>query len=259
MGIGYRIKEAREQLGLTQTELGQKVGVTGSAITNYEKETSHPKEQVIYKLMEVLDIDANYLFQDCMRVPPKKNDINLSEYEHIKKYRDLDDDGRKNVDIALDRETNRVKALREAQKALADLKEHYAVDIEYRTKNDKATSLRLYTYLRKIACAGTGFTFDEIPTDQIAVPYMEGADFVIGVNGDSMEPDYHDGDKVYVKKSDSLNNGDIGIFTVGNTCFIKELGEEGLISHNKEYEDIPGTEDVRLIGKVIGKVVEPHE
>ena len=43
MGIGYRIKEARERLGLTQTELGQKVGVTGSAITNYEKETSHPK------------------------------------------------------------------------------------------------------------------------------------------------------------------------------------------------------------------------
>ena len=27
MGIGYRIKEAREQLGLTQTELGQKVGL----------------------------------------------------------------------------------------------------------------------------------------------------------------------------------------------------------------------------------------
>ena len=41
MGIGYRIKEARERLGLTQTELGQKVGVTGSAITNYEKDTSH--------------------------------------------------------------------------------------------------------------------------------------------------------------------------------------------------------------------------
>ncbi len=43
MGIGYRIKEARENLGFTQTELGKLIGVTGSAITNYENETSHPK------------------------------------------------------------------------------------------------------------------------------------------------------------------------------------------------------------------------
>lgn len=107
MGIGYRIKEAREQLGLTQTELGQKVGVTGSAITNYEKETSHPKEQIIYKLMETLGVDANYLFQDCMRIPPKNNDINLSEYEHIKKYRALDEHGKKMVDFTLKEEYER--------------------------------------------------------------------------------------------------------------------------------------------------------
>lgn len=107
MGIGYRIKEARERLGLTQTELGQKVGVTGSAITNYEKETSHPKEQIIYKLMETLGVDANYLFQDCMHIPPKNNDIDLSEYEHIKKYRDLDEHGKKMVDFTLKEEYER--------------------------------------------------------------------------------------------------------------------------------------------------------
>lgn len=107
MGIGYRIKEAREQLGLTQTELGQKIGVTGSAITNYEKETSHPKEQIIYKLMETLGVDANYLFQDCMRIPPKNNDINLSEYEHIKKYRALDEHGKEMVDFTLEKEYER--------------------------------------------------------------------------------------------------------------------------------------------------------
>lgn len=107
MGIGYRIKEARERLGLTQTELGQKVGVTGSAITNYEKETSHPKEQIIYKLMETLGVDANYLFQDCMHIPPKNNDIDLSEYEHIKKYRDLDEHGKRMVDFTLKEEYER--------------------------------------------------------------------------------------------------------------------------------------------------------
>ena len=103
MGIGRRIKEARERLGLTQAELGERVGVTGSAITNYEKETSHPKEQVIYKLIETLDVDANYLFQDCVKLPKDKNDITLAEYEHIKKYRTLDDFGKERIEQELDK------------------------------------------------------------------------------------------------------------------------------------------------------------
>lgn len=114
---------------------------------------------------------------------------------------------------------------------------------------------RVYTYMQKIACAGTGFYFDDIPSDTIEAPYMEGADFIIGVSGDSMEPDYQDGDYLYIKKVDTLLYGDVGIFTIGNECFLKEFGENGLISRNKTYSDIPGTEDVRLIGKVIGKAV----
>lgn len=71
-----------------------------------------------------------------------------------------------------------------------------------------------------------------------------------------MEPDYHDVEKLYVRKVEYLKNGDVGIFTIGNKCFLKELGEDGLISRNKAYDDIPGDEDVRLVGKVIGKVEE---
>lgn len=107
MGIGYRIKEARENLGLTQTELGKMLGVTGSAITNYEKETSHPKEQIIYRLMETLNVDANYLFQDVVNIKKKENDITLAEYEHIKKYRILDTHGQDMVDTVLDKEFSR--------------------------------------------------------------------------------------------------------------------------------------------------------
>lgn len=110
MGIGYRIKEARENLGLTQTELGNIVGVTGSAITNYEKETSHPKEQIIYKLMEALNVDANYLFQDCVKLPKTVNDVTLAEYNHIKKYRTLDPHGKEMVDFTLLKEWERSTA-----------------------------------------------------------------------------------------------------------------------------------------------------
>lgn len=110
MGIGYRIKEAREIQGLTQIELGKLVGVTGSAITNYENETSHPKEPVMYKLIEALKVDANYLFQDCVKLPKETNDITLAEYNHIKKYRSLDTHGKEMVDFTLQKEWERSTA-----------------------------------------------------------------------------------------------------------------------------------------------------
>ena len=71
MGIGKRIKEARKLKGLTQTELATMIGVTPSAITNYENETSHPKEPVLYKLFEALGCDANFLFQDEIKNSPE--------------------------------------------------------------------------------------------------------------------------------------------------------------------------------------------
>lgn len=114
MGIGYRIKEAREIQGLTQIELGKLVGVTGSAITNYENETSHPKEPVMYKLIEALKVDANYLFQDCVKLPKESNDVTLAEYNHIKKYRELDPHGKEMVDFTL---------LKEWERSTADKKE----------------------------------------------------------------------------------------------------------------------------------------
>lgn len=64
MGIGKRIKIRREQLGLTQAELASLLKITPSAVTNYENDTSHPKEKVLYKLFDVLQCDANYLFKD---------------------------------------------------------------------------------------------------------------------------------------------------------------------------------------------------
>lgn len=110
MGIGKRIKEAREHLGLTQEELGKQVGVTGSAITNYEKEVSHPKEPVMYSLLRVLKVDANYLFQDCVEVKNiNRFETSYQEQEHIKKYRALDRHGKDMVDVVLEKEYVRVQ------------------------------------------------------------------------------------------------------------------------------------------------------
>ena len=84
----------------------------------------------------------------------------------------------------------------------------------------------------------------------------EQADFVISVGGDSMEPTYHDGDKVFVEKCGAVDVGEVGIFVVNGDVYIKALGNQCLISHNEKYKPIRiGENDsVYCCGRVIGIV-----
>lgn len=56
MTIGQRIKTARERAGITQVELGEKVGVSGVAIMRYEKDTRQPRMDLIYKIASALEV-----------------------------------------------------------------------------------------------------------------------------------------------------------------------------------------------------------
>lgn len=246
MGMAERIKKRRKEMGYTQAELGEKLGLQASAIAKYENgRVENMKRSVIAKMADALECSPSYLIGLEDDAPSKNKDVihmDLRELTHIKNYRSLDDFGRDSVDMVTSREMERVKQLKKKEDIISNME-----------ISEELIPGRIYTYFGEIACAGTGFYFDDIPTETIEAPDM-GGDFIIGVNGDSMEPDYHDGDKLYVKKTEYISHGDVGIFTIGNECFLKEFGEEGLISRNKDYEDIPGTEDIRLIGKVIGKV-----
>ena len=245
--LGERIRFAREQKGFLQGELAKLIGVKSSGvISNWENDLNKPDAEKIVRLCSVLDISASYLL-DYYGKP--ENEFTAADIGHLKKYHELDDFGRMTVDMILERERERVKLLNQSNDRIKEL-ENRPIIIE---KHDD-TMMRIYTYLRKIACAGNGFYFDDIPTETIEAPYLEGAEFIVGVNGDSMEPTYKDGDLVYVEKRQIIETGEIGIFIVNNECFIKEAGEEGLISHNPKYPMIPGTENIQCIGKVLAKV-----
>lgn len=166
------------------------------------------------------------------------NYVNDDEMNHIKKYRTLDNYGKKQVDNVLQNEYDRVK---EQSMEIAEETTPYLF-----TKTEYLTGLS----------AGTGlFVFDDVPTQTTEVPEKyKDADFVIGVSGDSMEPTYYDGDKVAVKKLPSVNIGEIGVFMINGDGYIKELGNNVLISHNKKYKDIIIDKDTLCIGKVLGKL-----
>lgn len=221
------------------------VGVTGSAITNYEKETSHPKETVMYKLFEALNVDANYLFQDVVNVPKKNNDVTLSEFDVIKKYRKLDDLGKEIVGLILDKEVKRTEQLKEAE----ENKSSYV-------REDQIVYLpEMYSRFS----AGTGQYNSDSGYEMAEVPYSPEAaqaNYLITVSGDSMEPDFSNGDRVFIKSMPDIEIGEIGAWQVNGDLFIKEKGDGELISINPDYDNIEIGEydEVSCLGKVLGKV-----
>ena len=64
MTIGQRIKEAREKAGLTQEELGKKIGVTGVAIMRHEKDQRQPRLAQLQAIASALGVPVQELISD---------------------------------------------------------------------------------------------------------------------------------------------------------------------------------------------------
>ncbi len=110
--------------------------------------------------------------------------------------------------------------------------------------------------LHKVS-AGTGYDLNDSDAwETVTVKDTDDsrkADFLLEIEGDSMETTFHDGETVCVQQTPCVEVGEIGVFWVDGCGYIKELGNGCLISHNSSYDPIPlqGTEN-RCIGRVLG-------
>jgi transcriptional regulator with XRE-family HTH domain len=59
--ISERIKEVREAQGLTASELARRVGVTGTAVWNWEKNSVTPRRPILEAIAQVLGVSATFL------------------------------------------------------------------------------------------------------------------------------------------------------------------------------------------------------
>lgn len=71
MSFASRLKQARENAGFTQQELAKALGVTKSAIGNYENGVSSPKWDVLLKIFDILHVEPNFLYQDSFDLTKK--------------------------------------------------------------------------------------------------------------------------------------------------------------------------------------------
>ncbi len=239
MSFGSRLKARREQLGITQIQLAQKLGITKGAVGNYEAEISSPKADILYRVFDVLQCDANYLFQDEMKMQTYRDKATPEEMMHIKKYRTLDRYGKEAVDAILDIECKRY--------------EEYKA---FQAEKEGAHIIEMPSYLQTVS-ARYGNWLEEAEKITITVPdtpMTRKADFAIRVSGDSMEPKYADGDLVFVRKQDDVDIGEDGVWIVDGNAYIKRRGSDSLISLNHDYPDIEQGNSAYCIGKVIGKL-----
>lgn len=116
-----------------------------------------------------------------------------------------------------------------------------------------------YDYYEHAVSAGTGQYLSDVQKETISLPIYVNADFVVPVDGDSMEPEFYKGDYVFVKLSVNLSDGDIGVFELSGDAYIKQLRltDQGAYLHSfntDKYNDIPIDEysDFRIIGEIVG-------
>ena len=61
MTTGKRIQKARKEKGLTQKELGDKLGVSASMVAQYENDLRNPKIETAEKIAHVLNVTSDFL------------------------------------------------------------------------------------------------------------------------------------------------------------------------------------------------------
>ena len=211
MSFGERLKARRGELKLSRGELAERLGVSASAVSNYENGLSFPKEEVMLRLFDSLETEPNTLFQDSFR--SSGGAMSGPEQMLLRQYRSLSPLGRETV--------------RSVVEALCAYRRN-------ETGEDAGKkSKRMIPLYRTPAAAGYaapvfGEDFDYIPVTE-EVP--QAAEFALRISGDSMMPYIADGSVVYVNR-EPLQTGDVGIFCVDGGMFCRQYDkDDGGIVH----------------------------
>lgn len=242
--IGEKIKQYRLANGWTQQELGAKIGISKNAIGNYEKGFRSPKKNTMFDLANAFNVSIDDLFPPIQKDTPSTTSKIQSIYDELEPNRQ-----RKVIIYAeklRDEQEKRRKAkINEVSEAIS----LYQVEVVSETA---------------AACGfNYGFGYDDTDRETIEVdekpPHH---DIATKVSGDSMQPNYQDGDILYlVDKGLTTYNGDLAVIAYGDRSYFKKIYTENgrlrLVSLNDKYEDIildfPPAEDTHIkIFAVVG-------
>lgn len=229
-----------------QKKLGIKMGK--SALSQYVSGKSNPDQQKLVLLAKTLNVSEPWLMG--FEVEKKKNSL-LSLINETSSQ--LNPPRQQKVyDFA--------KSQLKAQKRESKQKNNSITSLEQFRKKKEEDIIYGTTKWYGAISAGTGEFLTDETCEEIELPIEQipdEADFCLSVNGDSMEPIFHDNDYVFVKRQLEIYSGNIGVVIVNGESFLKRIWFENnfvrLESFNKKYKDIIITEndEFRIVGKVV--------
>jgi phage transcriptional repressor len=234
-----------------QVELSRATGIPASTLTGYVKGTSLPIPGNVQKIADFFGIPKSVLDPRFATSDSNTNESssNTSQIQSI--YDELTP-------------PRQVKVLNYAKRQLNEQKN------EEETKGNEVsenlTSLYQVEVVSETAAArgfNYGFGYDDTDREIIEVDEQPPRhDIATKVSGDSMQPDYQDGDILYlVDKGLTTYNGDLAVIAYGDRSYFKKIYTENgclrLVSLNDKYEDIvldfPPAEDTHIkIFAVVG-------
>ena len=249
-----RLDQLMHHFGINQSDMVKKTGIPKSAISMYLSGQRIPRQNRLSDIAEAYGVNEAWLMgydvpmkrSEHISTKNKESCLSEGDMKLLSDYQALDTQGQNTVQFIMNNELRRVKRQLELERQIVEITEQL----------EKTIPTRVWAYHGKIAAAGTGVEFADMIAGTKEYPITDenrNADYTIGVSGDSMEPEYYDGDVVFVKKTTHLSVGDIGIFQKDNGIYIKKVGENSLISLNPQYAPLIDNGDIRCLGKVIAK------
>ncbi len=252
-----RIKKIKSERKITNDKLSELTGIPLGTLSKIMAGMSDsPKLSNVVAIAEALDCSLDYIVNGT---PNNENNFSLApdEMDFIELYRSLDNHSKQVVKLVAQKESERAELMSAAPTSVRAKKENTAKVLP--VLNSAGVGKRVISLYDFSVSAGTGVYLDDTQAVEITIPDNQKtrtADFALRINGNSMEPKYHDGDIVLVEDTDAVEVGELGIFVLDGNGYFKMFGGDRLVSLNEDYGDIilHGYSEVVCCGRVVGKL-----
>ncbi|HDB7830767.1 TPA: helix-turn-helix domain-containing protein [Staphylococcus aureus] len=231
-----RLKQIMSERKISQSELSRRTGIGRNSISDYLNGKYEAKQDKVFELAKALNVNEAWLmgFDISKNRKIENNDI-TSIYSKL----------------TPPRQSNVLK---------------YATNQLEEQNNDSDNLVDFNSYIQEksevdiYGCASAGIgerLYNEPISKEFVRGYVPAHDIALKVNGDSMEPLFKNRQIIFIEKSHTIKDGQIGVFIINGDAYVKKVYVEDnrltLVSLNKKYKDLYfyDNESVRLVGKVI--------
>ncbi|HEH0001118.1 TPA: helix-turn-helix domain-containing protein, partial [Staphylococcus aureus] len=214
-----RLKQIMSERKISQSELSRRTGIGRNSISDYLNGKYEAKQDKVFELAKALNVNEAWLmgFDISKNRKIENNDI-TSIYSKL----------------TPPRQSNVLK---------------YATNQLEEQNNDSDNLVDFNSYIQEksevdiYGCASAGIgerLYNEPISKEFVRGYVPAHDIALKVNGDSMEPLFKNGQIIFIEKSHTIKDGQIGVFIINGDAYVKKVYVEDnrltLVSLNKKYK-----------------------